>query len=342
MAASNSTGPVTWGLHAGKHGDAHTLFKQQNVVAIGWPKVPDLSKLKADRDAFKNAVLTAYPAKPLAVPVNAGQLFRFVHEAQKGNLVLFPSGADSQIHVAEITGPYCYDPVTEPAYPHQRSVKWLKSLPRTQFSQGALHELGSAMSFFLVKNYAQEFHAAITGTAPAPIKGTEDETVGLVAEEIEQTTRDFILKRLATELKGHPFAAFVAHILETMGYHTRLAPPGPDGGVDIIAHRDELGFEPPIIKVQVKSTQGTVGQPEVTQLKGTLSGHECGLLVTLGSFAPKLKQLGLGQSQLRLIDGQEFVDLVLQQYEALDPRYKGLIPLKRVYIPQPATDDSGD
>src|ERR1035441_35444 len=28
-----------------------------------------------------------------------------------------------------------------------------------------------------------------------------------------------------------------------MGYCTRVSPEGPDGGVDIIAHRDELGFE---------------------------------------------------------------------------------------------------
>lgn len=334
--------PTTWGVHAGKHGDAHTLFKQHHVIAVGWPKFPDMSKLGATRDAFKAAYQLAYPSKPTAVPVNAGQLFRFVHEAQPGHLVLFPSSADHQIHVAEITGPYHYNPGPEAAYPHHRPVKWLGAYPRTQFSQGALHELGSAMSFFQVKNYAQEFQAALTGKVSPPPQGTEDETVGLVAEEIEQSTRDFILKQLATELKGHPFAAFVAHLLETMGYHTRVAPPGPDGGVDIIAHRDELGFEPPIIKVQVKSTQGTVGQPEVTQLKGTLAQNECGLMVTLGSFPPKLKQLGLGQSQLRLIDGQEFVDLVLQQYEALDPRYKGLIPLKRVYIPQPnlvAADD---
>lgn len=341
MAIPNNT-PTVWGLHAGKHGDALSLFKQHNVVAIGWPKVPDLSKLKQDRDAYKAAVLAAYPAKPMAVPVNAGQLFRFVNEVQKGQLVVFPSPVDRQIHIGEITGPYRYDPGPEPNYPHHRPVKWLTSLPRTQFSQGALHELGSAMSLFQVRNYAQEYQAGLSGIQPAPAKSDEDETVALVAEEIEQNTRDFILKCLATELKGHPFAKFVAHVLETMGYHTRVAPPGPDGGVDIIAHRDELGFEPPIIKVQVKSTQGTVGQPEVTQLRGTLAPHEFGLLVTLGSFAPKMKQLGLGHSQLRLIDGQEFVDLVLQQYEALDPGYKGLIPLKRVYIPQPVVDQSGD
>ena len=75
--------------------------------------------------------------------------------------------------------------------------------------------------------------------------GKEDETVALVAEEIEETTRDFILKRLAQELKGHPLADFIAQLLGAMGYRTRVSPEGPDGGIDIVAHKDELGFEPP-------------------------------------------------------------------------------------------------
>src|SRR6185437_15343795 len=74
---------------------------------------------------------------------------------------------------------------------------------------------------------------------------------------------------LAQELKGHPMAHFIGHLLNTMGYRTRVSPEGPDGGIDIIAHKDELGFEPPIIKVQVKSTdKGTIGDPVVSALYG--------------------------------------------------------------------------
>src|SRR5262249_27829844 len=160
------------------------------------------------------------------------------------------------IHLGRIEGQYEYDPSAEPGYPNQRSVKWLRSFPRTKFSQGALYEIGSAMSLFQVKDYADEFLNALEGQPP-PRPPREDETVALVAEDIEETTRDFVLKQLATELKGHPLAEFVAHLLEAMGYHTRLSPEGPDGGIDIIAHKDELGFEPPIIKVQVKSGEGS-------------------------------------------------------------------------------------
>lgn len=144
-----------------------------------------------------------------------------------------------------------------------------------------------------------------------------------------------MLKKLAKELKGHPFAEFVAHLLGAMGYRTRVSPEGPDAGVDIIAHRDELGLEPPIIKVQVKSTEGSVGDPIVSQLYGKVAAGEHALLVTLGTFTPQAKSFERSKGNLRLIDGDELVGLVLQHYEQFDSRYKGLLTLRRVYIPEP-------
>ena len=68
-----------WGIHAGRTGDADELFLKNSCVALGWPKMGDLRLLAADRDAFKARLLEVYPKKPTAVPVNAGQLFGFVH-----------------------------------------------------------------------------------------------------------------------------------------------------------------------------------------------------------------------------------------------------------------------
>jgi restriction system protein len=33
-------------------------------------------------------------------------------------------------------------------------------------------------------------------------------------------------------------------------------------------------------------------------------------------------------------DGNELVNLIFQHYEQFDSRYKGLLPLKRVYVPE--------
>jgi restriction system protein len=189
------------------------------------------------------------------------------------------------------------------------------------------------MSLFQIKNYSDEYISVIEGKTLPAIKSDEDETIAYVVKEIEQTARDFILKRLAKHLKGHPLAHFVAHLLQAMGYRTRVSPAGPDGGIDILAHKDELGFEPPIIKVQVKSTEGSIGEPVVKSLYGNVDQGEFGLFVTLGTFTNQAKTFAQNKSNLRLIDGDELVNLVLQHYEQFDSRYKGILPLKQVYIP---------
>jgi len=330
-----TTETTVWGIHGGRTGDADSLFLNQNCVALGWHEMGDLSGLAADREVFKAKARAAYPAWNEPRIINsASQLFRFLHEMKVGDLVCYPSKADRQIHIGEVTGDYRYDESTSASYPHRRSVKRLRSLARTAFKQGALYEIGSALSFFQLKNFADEFRGAIQRQTTDTSLSTEDETVGVVAEDIEETTRDFVLKALARELKGHPFSEFIAHLLGTMGYRTRVSPEGPDGGIDIIAHKDELGFEPPIIKVQVKSTEGSIGDPIVSQLYGKVSGGEYGLLVTLGAFTSQARVFARSKHNLRLIDGSELVDLILQHYEEFDSRYKGLLPLKRVYVPE--------
>jgi restriction system protein len=325
---------VIWGIHAGRTGDADKLFLKDNCIALGWYEVGDLGKIGSDREAFKEKIAQIYPdISPGALPLNAGQLYRFVYEMKIGDLVAYPSKIDKQIHIGRIDGEYQYDSQKEPRYPNQRAVKWLKHIPRMNFSQGALYEIGSAMTLFQIKNYSEEYRAVLEGKI-TPIKVADDKTVGVVADEIEQTTRDFLLKQLSQELKGHPLADFIAHVLETMGYQTRISPEGPDSGVDIIAHKDELGFEPPIVKVQVKSSEGSVGDPVVSALYGKVATNEFGLLVTLGSFTMQAKNFARSKSNLRLIDGNELVSLILEHYEQFDSRYKGLMPLKRVYVPE--------
>jgi len=323
-----------WGIHGGRTGDANSLFLKKNMIGIGWSEMGDLSKLADDREAFKEAVLAAYPdKKPGAIPNNTGQLYRFVHEVQKDDIVVYPSKQDRQIHIGKVTGDYQHDPALEPGYPNLRPVQWIRVVPRSKFTQGALYEIGSAMSLFQVKNYADEFIAALDNKVHTP-SVEADETVAEVAEDVEENTRDFVLKTLAQKLKGHPFAHFIAHLLNTMGYRTRVSPEGPDGGIDIVAHKDELGFEPPIIKVQIKSTEGKVGDPEVSALYGKVGTNEHGLLITLGSFTNAANNFSRSKSNLRLIDGEELVALVLTHYEEFDSRYKGILPLKRVYIPE--------
>jgi restriction system protein len=257
-----------------------------------------------------------------------------------GDLVAFPAKLSRTIHLGKIIGEYKYDSFESNGYPQQRAVEWIKEVPRAHFSQGALYEIGSALSLFTVKTYTEEFLSVLASkTSSKPVPAIEDQTVAGVKHDVEETTSDFVLKVLAQETKGHPFADFVGNLLQTMGYRTRVSPPGVDGGIDIVAHKDELGFEPPIIKVQVKSASDSIGDPVISQLYGKVGPTEFGLFVTLGTFTNQALQFARAKSNLRLIDGEALVQLILEHYEQLDSKYKGLIPLRRVYIPETAGSD---
>jgi len=118
-----------------------------------------------------------------------------------------------------------------------------------------------------------------------------------------------------------------------MGYFTRVTAKSGDGGVDIIAHKDQLGFEPPIIKVQCKQVTNPVGRPEVTQLLGNVENGEHGLFITLGAYSRDAREYDRSKSNLRLIDGEQLVELIFENYRKFEPRYQALLPLKQIYVP---------
>ncbi len=329
--------PNVWVIRGGREGEFDDALRNKGRIFLGWELPRDISKL--DREELKAALAKESPSASAGKIANhAGQLFRFAREIREGDLVAYPSKVDRHVHLGRVTGPYRFDRSFDPEHPHTRTVEWVTSTARSQFSQGALNELGSLLTFFQIKTHAADFRAAASGKlVPTPVE--EDETVEQVVHGAEETTRDYIRKVIATKLHGHPFAELVADLLRTMGFRTRVARPGPDGGVDIVAHRDELGLEPPVIKVQVKSSEGSVGDPTVSQLKGKVGPEEFGLFVTLGTFTTEARRFERNQGRLRLIDGEEVISLILEHYEQLDSRYRGLISLKRVYVPNQVEED---
>lgn len=318
-----------WGIHT--KDDA--LFLQKGVIAIGWKDMGDLGKIEADRDAFKEHYIKVYPyAKKGSVANCAGMLYRFAHEVQVGDYVVYPSKIDRMINIGVVESGYFHDGDAV-EYVQQHKVKWLKHLPRTAFSQGALYEIGSALTFFAVKNYADEYLAALNRDFrknELSMAAEEDESVGATAEEIIETTKDFILKELSKNLKGYALEDFVADLLRAMGYRTTVSAHGGDSGIDIVAYKDEL---PPRILVQVKSQDGDIRETTIQSLKGAMREGDYGLFVSLSNYTKNARKYLDNTPIIRAINGTELVDLVLKYYEDLDEKYRKMIPLKRVYIP---------
>ncbi|MEE9179127.1 MAG: restriction endonuclease, partial [Acidimicrobiia bacterium] len=58
------------------------------------------------------------------------------------------------------------------------------------------------------------------------------------------------------------------------------------------------------------------------------------LFVTLGAFTPQARRFAESKANLRLIDGDELVRLTIEYYNDLDPKYKGVLPLRQVFVPE--------
>lgn len=320
-----------WGIHA-KDED---LFLEKNVLAIGW-NLGDLSRIEPTREAFKQSFLEQYPHETKnAVATRAGILYRFVCEMKDGDYVVYPSKSNRKINIGIVVGDYFFNPDED--FKNQRKVKWIKHLPRTDFTQGALYEVGSAMSFFMVKNYADEYIAALNGIKKSK-EVFDDETVFATAESIEETTTDFILKELSRKFKGYPLESFVSDLLRAMGYRAEISAQGGDNGKDIIAYKDEL---PPRIVVQVKSQDGDVKESTLQSLKGAMREGDYGLFVTLSDYTKNAKKYLSDNPIIRGINGVELVGLILKYYDMLNEENRKSVPLKKVYIPI-AVDNEGE
>ena len=338
-----------WGIH---NDTLTTELLDGGFVSIGRDDLGDLAALPPGRDALKAALAASRPDdKRGAIATWAGTLSRFRDEVQPGDVVVAPYKPDSIINIGVVSGPYTYV-ADAPTHRHRRSVVWTKvGVSRTVFTQPALYELGAFLTVFRIRRHAAEFLAVQQATDDS-VEGVTrlveevarrtssdaESTEEPRASRIERHTRDFVLESLHKRLTHAEFEEFTADLLRAVGYQARVTAYTQDGGVDVVAHRDPLGVEPPLIKVQCKHHTGTVGAPEVQQLIGTQGPNELSLFVTLGAYSRDAVSIERTRSGLRLLTGEDVVTLTLQNYAGLPQRWRSRIPLTPVLVVDDAAD----
>lgn len=335
--------------------DAELL--EQGFVSMGWDDVGDIGLLGDDPVVIRGAVERCHPgARPRAYALWAGILRRFVFEMAPGDVVIAPSSTTSTLSFGVVEGPY--DFVDESTHRHRRRVRWVKTgVARSLFPQAALREIGSIMTLFRVRRNADLFRRYLEApsdeafteslaaqsfeTSPVdPVAAPESSDDALdaaavdaapTAVETELATQDAIVEALLG-VSPEQFEQLTADLLRAMGYQARTTQYVADGGVDVIAHRDPLGLEPPIIKVQCKRMSSAQGGPQVQQLLGTLAPGELGLFVTLGTYTTQAFAIERSRRDLRLLGGADVARLVLEHYPTLPQRWRDLVPLRQVWV----------
>src|ERR1017187_6153465 len=123
------------------------------------------------------------------------------------------------------------------------------------------------------------------GTLSQPEDESEGEEKKILVEEAQEHIKDKIVK-----LSEDALPQLVAAVLRAMSFKTRISPKGPDGGWDIFASPDILGFQEPRIKVEVKHRPNApIGAPDVRSFITALRGRDKGLYVSSGGFTKDAK-----------------------------------------------------
>jgi restriction system protein len=100
-----------------------------------------------------------------------------------------------------------------------------------------------------------------------------------------------------------------------------------------------LGFEPPIVRAQVKSTTSSIGDSDVKHLFASINAGEFGLFVTLGGFSKPAEEFARSKANLSLITGKRLAELVMEHYSTLNPSSKAIVPLRQSLVPDVTSGD---
>lgn len=154
-------------------------------------------------------------------------------------------------------------------------------------------------------------------------------------EDAEETAWDEIRSRVA-RMDPFDFQDLVGALLEAMGYHlVWIAPPGPDGGMDLLAQSDPLGARGPRVKGQVKRKPNVKsGEEDLRSFLAVLGDQDVGVFVSLGGGSEPAYKLARAQEKRRitLISLRGVVDLWIDHYDRIPEDRRQLLPLKAIYF----------
>lgn len=166
---------------------------------------------------------------------------------------------------------------------------------------------------------------------------TDGREVAQTFEVAEEQAWQEIEQYLA-RMNPYDLQDLVAALLKAMGYHVAwVAPPGRDGGVDILAFSDPLGTRPPRIKVQVKRLNDKVRVDGLRSFLALLGDGDVGIFINTGGFTRDAQDEARTQEKRRisLLDAEKLFDLWVEHYGKLEDSARRKMPARPIWFLAP-------
>jgi restriction system protein len=340
-----------WVVRAGKHGEHEQYDLERGRVTVGWADTGDLTDCRS-REDVRARLETIWPGKtPKQLGNFTGQLWAFRDLIAQGDLMLLPlKTKPGYIQFGRVIGGYAFDAAEpEPSRRHYRPVEWTgEPVARTAVDEDLLLMLGAYLTVFSPsRNNAAERLEAIATTGADP--GDEDagSTGGVMVTgdsgdvtdpDIVPTIeaiRDRVRAHVAANFREHRLTGLVADILTALGFVCEVSPPGPDGGVDILAGRGPLGLDAPTLIVEVKSEASPIDVKVVRGLHSAMGRHKAdqALLVAWGGVTkPASKEFEPLRTTFRVWDAEALLNKLFETYDRLPAATRAQVPLRQAWV----------
>lgn len=330
--------PRVFLIRAGRNGEDENYALDNKVAIIGFTRYPSLKHVQNYNDILTIIKEITPDLTPRTAGNFAGQLWAFTLSMKEGDIVVMPRKQTSQIALGRIKGPYKYE-LIDGEYRHVRAVDWIRTdIPRSAFQQDLLYSFGAMLTVCNIsRNNAEQRIADVLAGKSDPGHGTKPDITDINDVEIDLAlaAHEQIVARIQSRFAGHGLARLVEAILIADGWSTKLSPPGPDGGVDILAGRGPFGLDAPLLCVQVKSQDTPTDVTVYRTLLGTMQNFDANqaLLVCWGGFnRAVLTEAKQNHFTIRLWDRSDIVEAVYRTYEKLPAEIQAELPLKRVWM----------
>lgn len=132
------------------------------------------------------------------------------------------------------------------------------------------------------------------------------------------------LLSIGARMEAYELADLVADLLRTDGYVCNIAPPGPDGGVDIYAGKGILGIGDSLL-VQVKSGGQVISSPQIQQIIGisAMCNSNATLIVSWSGFTRDGRQL-ISKNPFKIVGwtGEDLMRILIERKDNVADKWQ--------------------
>jgi predicted Mrr-cat superfamily restriction endonuclease len=292
---------------------------ESDDVVIEWSRAEDIHDPSLEWKKFREIVHQEYHSDEDSyrkVGASAGNLWRFIREMEKGDLVVVPDG--SEFHVAEVIGPARYEPeAVEDDTAHRRSVKWLNG--REPIPRGIAR--AALQSRMKVRQTCVEATDLLPEIQDALDAAQSDGEVSFDSDLRQKLVGDTLEEIRTGRQDSFGFEELVQSVLQSLGgKNVQIVPRSKDQGADVTALftvADTFSFT---VAAQAKyyDERSPVPPEAVEQLAEGMDaeGASLGWLVTSGIFSDEAKRRrdeieGRSGYEIQLVDGEQLASLIV-------------------------------